>query len=301
MKSVGVRFHPGARKLLVFMVVAAGGAVGAQAASAGTHGYFDPHGFYNCALVGSTGSPYVNSYRFGPGNRYALGHQHNNQLVGHIQSGRYALRGNEIVGLSGPLKRHHESLLIQRSDLLLMIGGRRTGIGCRRPSNSTAPAQTTPSPTPTPAPTPNPAPTPTPTPTIPTGYYSCKHTTEVVSGPGAGYYSTFAQDVEFHGDGTYYPVNSGTYVGDNHWSQQGDTVTFTSGPLSHDRGTWYPSGIAMPQEGNNVPSTYTLVIYDTVQEGGIPPSVEYSTTDGPGGSTSAPMSFNYCNLETPGP
>jgi hypothetical protein len=246
---------------------------------------------------------YVDSYQFGPGNRYAVGHRHNNRLAGHIQSGSYALRGNKIVGLSGPLKRHHESLLIQRSELLLMIAGRRTGIGCRRPT--TTPAPTTHPPTPTPVPTSNPTPTPNPTPspnpTIPTGYYSCKHTSEVVSGPGAGYYSTFAQDIELHGDGTYYPVNSGTYVGNNHWTQQGNTVTFASGPLSHDRATWYPNGIAMPHEGSNVPSTYTLVIYDTLQEGGIPPSVEYSTTDGPGGSTSAPMSFNYCNLETPGP
>jgi hypothetical protein len=277
-----------ARGLSVLMLAAVGVAVGAQAASAGGRGYFDAHALYNCTAVVSTGFEYINSYQFGPGNRYAVGYQHNNRLAAHIQSGRYALRGNKIVGLSGPLKSHHESLLIQRSDLALLIAGRLTGVGCRRPTKTTAPPSSSPSPT------------PTPSPTIPTGYYSCKHTTETVSGPGAGYYSTYTQDIEFHGDGTYAPVGSVSSTGDNHWSQQGNTVTFTSGPYSHDKATWYPNGIAMPHGGSNVPSSYTLVIYDTVQEGGTPPSVEYSTSDGPGGSASAPMSFNYCNLETPG-
>ncbi len=266
------------RRLLVSMLVVAGAALGAQAASAGNRGYFDPHAIYHCTAVVSTGLEYINSYQFNSHHRYAVGFQHNNRLAAHIQSGRYALRGNKIIGLSGPLKRHHESFLIQSSDLALLISGRLTGVGCRRPK---PPTTTPPSPTPTPTPT---------SPTIPTGYYSCKRTTEVVSGPGAGYYSTYAQDIDFHGDGTYDPVNSGGASGD-HWSQDASTVTFTSGPLSHDRATWYPNGVSMPHGGSNVPSTYTLVLYDTVREGGVPPSAEYSTTDGPGGSSSAPMSF----------
>jgi hypothetical protein len=279
---------------LAIAVVAA--AVVVQAASASGRHYFHRNGFYNCTAVLSTGSQYVDSYQFRSRHRYAVGHQRHGRLTSHIRSGRYKLRGKRIVGVTGPLARHHESLLIQRSDLALEIAGHVSAIRCRRPGSKTKPPSTTPTPTPTPGATP----TPTPGPTLPTGYYSCKHTTEVVSGPGAGYYSTYAQDIQFHADGTYHPINDGTYVGDNHWTQHADTVTFTSGPYSHDKATWYPGGVAMPHAGSNVPSSYTLVIYDTVREGGIPPSAEFSTTDGPGGSSSAPMSFTYCNLETPG-
>jgi hypothetical protein len=272
------------RPLLASIVALGCAALVPQAAGAGTRAYFDPHAIYHCTAVVPTGLEYINSYQFKSHHRYAVGYQHDNRLAGRSVSGRYALQGNKIVGLSGPLKRHHESLLIQRSDLALLIDGRLSGVGCRRPQ----------------PPTSTPTPIPTTKPTIPTGYYSCKHTTQVVSGLGAGYYSTYAQDIELHGDLTYAPVGSVSPTSDNHWSQQDNTVTFTSGPLSHDRATWYPNGVAMPHGGTNVPSSYTLVIYDTVQEGATPPSVEYSTTDGPSGSASAPMSFNYCNLETPG-
>lgn len=280
MGNIGARSHGRGRTVLVSTLAVAIAALGAQVATAGNHGYFDAHAIYHCTSVGPTGLEYINSYQFKAHDRYAVGYQRNNRLAGHIQSGRYALRGNKIIGLSGPLKRLHESLLIQSSDLAVLINGQLTGVGCRRPA---PPTSTTPP--------------PTPKPTIPTGYYSCKHTTEVLSGPGAGYYSTYAQDIQLHGDGTYAPVGS---VGSGDWSQQGNTVSFTSGPLSHDRATWHSDGVSMPHGGSNVPSTYTLVVYDTVREGATPPNVEYSTTDGPGGSASTPMSFNYCNLETPG-
>lgn len=76
---------------------------------------------------------------------------------------------------------------------------------------------------------------------------------------------------------------------------------FTEGALwndaahAHDVGAYYAGGATMPNAQSNVPSgPYTIVVRDTVQEGGIPPSVEWSSTDGTGGSGSVPMSFGYC-------
>jgi len=43
-------------------------------------------------------------------------------------------------------------------------------------------------------------------------------------------------------------------------------------------------------------SGYTLVIKDTAQEGGDPPSQEFSSTDGPNGTYSPPESFFYCGM-----
>lgn len=144
-------------------------------------------------------------------------------------------------------------------------------------------------------------------PRIPLGGYQCYTTSQVASGIGAGYYSQFGPLIYLHANGTYQDVNSGGATSSNHWKQKSHTINFTSGPLwsdinhAHDRGTWYPKAVPMPHRASNVPAgPYTLVIRDTVREGGIPPSVQYSTTDGTGGTSSAPRSFDYCLLKYPG-
>jgi hypothetical protein len=143
-------------------------------------------------------------------------------------------------------------------------------------------------------------------PKIPLGGYQCYSTSQVVSGSGAGYYSHFGPLINLFANGTYQDVNSGGMNSANHWNEKGSTINFTSGPLwsdvnhAHDRGTWYPKGVPMPHAASNVPAgPYTLVIRDTVREGGIPPSVEYSASDGSGGASSAPQSFDYCLLKYP--
>ena len=65
---------------------------------------------------------------------------------------------------------------------------------------------------------------------------------------------------------------------------------------NYDQGVIYPSGTAMPHAAAPAPASgYTLVIKDTVQEGGDPPSQEFSSSDGPHGSYSPPQSFFYCS------
>jgi hypothetical protein len=207
-----------------------------------------------------------------------VGVDHNYHLVGHTESGRYQLRGNRINGLSGPLAADHEWLKIQAHDLALMnSNGAFTGIGCVNPRYK-------------------PPKKPQPKTTIPLGVYSCYYTVE---GAGGGYYSQFSVQLQLFGDGTYMDGDSPRYS--SAWHQSGDNAIFTEGPLwsdsgyAHDIGTYYPSGVSMPHAESNVPASgYTLVIKDTRREGGIPPSQEWSSTDGPDGSHSVPTSFTYC-------
>jgi Ni/Co efflux regulator RcnB len=179
----------------------------------------------------------------------------------------------------------------------------------RHHHHASTPPVTPPTTDPATPPTTNPATPPTGTeqqppadntPTIPTGNYSCYHTTQLI---GGGYFSSFKFEVDLHPDLSYHLAGDPLYYGNDHWSQQGDTVSFTSGPLwddvnhAHDQGTWYPGGAAMPHAGSNVPAgPYTLVIRDTLPEGGDPPSAEFSTTDRTGGPATLPTSFAYCKL-----
>lgn len=77
---------------------------------------------------------------------------------------------------------------------------------------------------------------------------------------------------------------------------------FTSGvlwqPGNYDQGVIDPSGTTMPNAQSPAPASgYTLVINDTKQEGGDPPSREFSSTDGPNGSYSPPTSFLCCTQQ----
>lgn len=255
-------------------------ALGAAAGAAQASSYFHPSYLYRCtAYQALTNSfVYVDSYQFKSGHRYAVGYQKGYKLGGHIQSGRYKLHGNRISGISGPLAKAHESLLIQSHDLaLLNRAGHLTGIGCTISKPGYKP------------------PTPPPVKTnIPLGTYNCYYTTQ---NPGGGYSSAFLNELQLFGDGTYMWGYSPRYS--SAWHQSGNSVVFTQGSLwstyDHDVGTYNTSPVSMPNAQSNVASSgYTLVIKDTQQEGGMPPSVEWSATDGPGGSTSVPMSFAYC-------
>ncbi len=244
--------------------------------------YFHPTFLYKCtapqALTG--GIAYIDSYQFESGRRYAVGYQHGYKLAGHIQTGRYKLRGNRIVGLSGPLANNHESLLIQKNDLALLDSkGHFTGVGCWISERGYKPPVTPPVKT-----------------TIPMGTYSCWHT---VKNATEGYSSTYQPSLTPYGDGTYQWGNSIRDV--SAWHQSGNNIVFTEGYLwnkyAHDVATYYPSGVSMPNaqpSGSVSAGGYTIVIKDTVQEGETPPSVEWSSTDGPGGTSSTPMSFDYC-------
>ena len=253
-------------------------AIGGLAAAADAAGYFDPHAIYNCtAPQPGGGFIYIDSYQFKSGNRYSVGYQHNGHLVGHIRSGLYKRAGNRLIGLSGPLKRAHASFLIQRSDLaLLNPRGNFTGVGCRNPEYKP------------------PVVKPPSGQTMPLGTYHCYETSQEL---GGGYFTGAPSDLTFYGDGTYWKEGSIRIAG---WHQSGDAIAFTGGPLwqiyAHDAATWYPhGGVTMPHaQGAAAGMTFSLVIRDTRVEGGIPPSVEYSKTDGINGGSSVPMSFTYC-------
>ena len=108
-------------------------------------------------------------------------------------------------------------------------------------------------------------------------------------------YPSYAVPLTFYSDGTYQRNNSIRSI--SGWNQHGDTINFTAGSFwekyAHDVGTWYPSGgKVMPHAPPSVAAlTYSLVIKDTVAEGGIPPSVEFATT---GPDSLIPASFLYC-------
>jgi hypothetical protein len=131
-------------------------------------------------------------------------------------------------------------------------------------------------------------------PDVPVGTYQCYETTQEL---GGGYFTSAPSELTFYDDGTYLRQGSIREAG---WRQSGDSIIFTAGSMwqtyAHDQGIWYPSaGVSMPHaQGATAGMTFSLVIRDTQAEGGTPPSVEFSSTDGPGGSSSVPMSFLYC-------
>jgi hypothetical protein len=257
--------------------------MGVTAGVATAAGYFNPHAIYNCtapqALTGTVA--YIDSYQFKSGHRYSVGYQHNGHLAGTVHSGRYKRVGDKLIPLSGPLKKAHESFLIQTSDLALLDSkGNFTAVGCRNPNYKP------------------PSTTPPAGQTMPLGTYTCYETTQE---PDGSYFTGAPGQLTFYDDGTYYRQGNIRATG---WHQSGDTIVFTGGPFwsdvnfAHDEGTWYPSGgVAMPNaQGAAASMTFTLVIKDTRAEGGIPPSVEYSKTDGLNGASTVPMSFTYCKL-----
>jgi hypothetical protein len=267
---------------LVSALAAAAAASCIAAGTAQASGYFDPHAIYNCTAVQAAtgGIEYIDSYQFKSHHRYSVGYQNNGHLTGTIHSGKYRRAGSKIIPSSGPLKKAHESFLIQQSDLALLDShGHFTGIGCRNPKYKP------------------PSPTPPAGQTMPLGTYTCYETTQEL---GGGYFTGPPSQLTFYDDGTYYRQGSIRGTG---WSQSGTTISFTGGPFwsdashAHDQGTWYPSGgVTMPHaQGAAAGLTFSLVIKDTRAEGGIPPSQEFVTTDDPSDpSGSVPMSFLYC-------
>lgn len=128
----------------------------------------------------------------------------------------------------------------------------------------------------------------------PVGAYTCYQTNQISN--TTTYASRVAATVTFGSNGTYQKQDN-PVQGD--WHRSGSTIVFTSGVLwesaNRDLGDMYPSGTSMPHAQPNVPASgYTLVIKDTVQQGGDPPSREFSRHDGPNGSGSLPESFWYC-------
>jgi hypothetical protein len=270
--------------------VAAAIAVSGALAAVAQAKSFNPKGLYDCQVYQS-GLGYfthVDYYKFGPGQTYQVSTTRSGHRLTHfITKGRYHRNGDKIVPRSGILKRLHEYLLIEKDGTLVgrTNNGHITGLSCiliwPKP-----PAKKTPPPT-------NPGSTP-----FPLGAYTCWQTgpTSDPLAPANTYVSNVVTTVTFHGDGTY--DKSGSLVSGN-WHESGDTIVFTSGvlwqPSNYDEGLIYPSGTAMPHAASPAsPSGYTLVIKDTKQEGGNPPSQEFSTTDGPNGSYSPPASFFYC-------
>jgi hypothetical protein len=244
---------------------------------------FHPADRYDCfapqALTG--GTLYVNSYQFESRHRYAVGVR-STRLTGlsrQVGHGTYKVSGNRIVSLSGSLGRHKPAFLIQRNDLaLLKPNGQFAAIGCYDFTRHALPSPTT----------------PTGPGAFPIGTYTCYHNSLI----NGSYYQSFGSSLTFYDDGTYF--NEGS-IREDGWRQQGTSVVFTAGPLwstyAHDVGTWYPKGVPMPNaQGAVAGALFTLVIRDTVAEGGIPPSVEYSTTDGLNGGSTQPQSFRYCKL-----
>src|SRR5262249_40678405 len=138
--------HRAANTSKLLAAIAAGiGAICVAAGAAQASGYFDPHAIYNCtapqALTGQVA--YIDSYQFKSHHRYSVGVQHNGHLTGSTQPARYKRTGDKLIPTSGPLKKAHESFLIQQSDLALLDShGNFTGIGCRRPNYK--PPSTTP-------------------------------------------------------------------------------------------------------------------------------------------------------------
>lgn len=262
--------------------------VAVMAASAYASG-FNPKGLYDCQVYQS-GLGYfthVDYYKFGPHQTYAVSTTRSGHTLTHnVTKGRYHLKGNKILPYSGVLKRLHEYLLIQNKTLVGRTNsGHITGLSCiliypkppaPKPTNPTPPGSTP----------------------FPLGAYTCWQTAPSTDplAPAGTYGSSVVGTVTFNNNGTY--SKSGSLVPGN-WHESGSTIVFTSGILwqagAHDQGSVYPSGTSMPHAVSPAPASgYTLVIKDTMAEGGNPPSQEFSSTDGPNGSYSPPESFYYC-------
>jgi hypothetical protein len=266
-----------------------GGATPAIVAASAQASSFNPAGLYDCQVYQS-GLGYfthVDYYKFGPHHTYSVSlARSGHTLKAPVTKGRYHLKGNKILPYSGMLKRLHEYLLIQNKTLVGRTNsGHITGLSCiliyPKPAKPTPPSPTPPGSTP-----------------FPLGAYTCWQTapsTDPFAPPGT-YGSSVVTTVTFNGNGTY--TKSGSPVPGN-WHESASSIVFTTGVLwqnyAHDQGAIYPSGTAMPHAASPAPASgYTLVIRDTEQEGGNPPSQEFSSTDGPNGTSSTPASFYYC-------
>jgi hypothetical protein len=274
---------------LLLAVAAAIAATGALTAVAQASG-FNSKGLYDCQVyqAGLGYFTHVDYYKFGSGHTYEVSTTRSgHRLTRFITKGRYHRRGDKLIPSSGILKRLHEYLLIEQDGTLVgrTNSGHITGLSCiliwPKPLARKTPPPTNPSSTP-----------------FPLGAYTCWQTEPTTDplAPANTYDSQVVTTVTFHGDGTY--DKSGSLVSGN-WHESGNTIVFTSGvlwqPSNYDQGVIYPSGTTMPNAASPAtPSGYTLVIKDSEQEGGDPPSQEFSTTDGPNGSYSVPESFFYC-------
>jgi hypothetical protein len=276
----------GAAALAGLMLTSALPAIVATSAHASS---FNPNGLYDCQVyqAGLGYFTHVDYYKFGPHQTYSVSlARSGHTLKAPVTKGRYHLKGNKIVPSSGILKKLHDYLLIQGKTLVGRTNsGHITGLSCiliypkppaTKPSNPKPPGSVP----------------------FPLGAYTCWQTAPTTDplAPAGTYDSNVVTTVTFNADGTY--TKSGSLVGGD-WHEGGSTIVFTSGVLwqggSYDQGLIYPSGTAMPNAvAPATASGYTLVIKDTKQEGGSPPSQEFSSTDGPNGSYSPPASFFYC-------
>ena len=266
------------------------GATAALAAGAQA-GYFNPKGTYDCQVyqAGLGYFTHVDYYRFGANHTYYVALARSGwTLKAPVTKGRYRLSGDRIIPSSGLLKRAGEYMLIESNVIVIRKNnGHITGLSCELVHPKPPTTMTTPPPQTTPAGTP-----------FPLGTYTCYQTgkqTDQISGTTT-YTSGSVATVTFNANGTY--QKQGNLIpGD--WHQTGSAITFTTGVFwetaNQDAGAIYPSGTSMPDAQPNVPSSgYTLVIRDTVQGGGDPPSQEFSSNDGPNGTGSQPQSFYYC-------
>lgn len=224
---------------------------------------------------------YLDSYQFEPGNTYDVGYRGSGKtglstVFGH---GTYRVQGNEIISTSGFLSNLHWHLVVEAADIAPArdSDGAFLGVGCydfAKPPPPPPPARTGPG-------------------VFPAGTYLCYYTME--NSPGE-YSTSEPSTLVFFTDGTYWRLGSVRMQG---WHQDGSRIVFTAGILwqiySHDTGTYYPGGVALPHASGALASDrFTLVIRDTLVEGGVPPSREFVDNDGLDGSSSIPQSFLYC-------
>lgn len=109
--------------LLVGVLVPAGVAASSNVS------YFNYKGLYVCGAAG---------FQFAPHHSYSHGKVGTGALTGHVVTGHYKRYRTKITGVSGFLKKHHESLRIQRADLVMVNRKAHvTHIKCRKYASST--------------------------------------------------------------------------------------------------------------------------------------------------------------------
>jgi hypothetical protein len=260
----------------------------AEASTVPNHGYFNSNGIYDCqiyapAVIGSGGYyEYVNSYKFSSNGTYAeSGVRVGKQLKPPLSTGHYHLSGNRIIPSSGILKRSGDYMVIEKSSLhVAKDNGHLSDLNCIRIY----------------------PPPPAPPKVLPIATYTCDQT-YLYSSDGIHMYYTshvVTSTLTFYNNGTYQP-NALSAPGD--WHASGSKIVFTSGPYwsggsapQHNVGVFHSPGVLMTDAQPGFNTLYSLVIKDTVQEGGDPPYQEFSNNDGPNGSyTGVPESWFYCN------
>jgi hypothetical protein len=262
----------------------------AAATSIPSHGYFVSNGLYDCQVfqpvtgIGGYWS-YVNSYKFSSNGTYSeSGARNGRQLAAPVNKGRYHLKGNKIIPSSGVLKKAHDYMVIQKSSLhVAQDNGHLSGLNCIRIY-----------------PKPPPAPK-----VVALATYTCVDTALGTDPLQPTYYTSqvVTKTLTFFSDRTYQPNDLSSK---GNWHASGNKIVFTSGPYwtsgfspEHAVGLLETPGVPMPHAAAPFdPSTlYSLVIRDTVAEGGIPPYQEFTNYDGPPSApyTGDPQSWFYCN------